>query len=487
MAKGYKNDDGKGDFMGAALAMFLAIVSILALIWIVGSNKIVWASLKPMLFFGSMWKWFPSDFAYERWNFIVLMATTFSRNPTDVGFMSWVGFVNLASTPFVIFLSLAYAGFFVFVLTKKKVKIFRVFQPVQLLEHTKHVFPGVAPVIKIRKAIVDNKLPGWRIQVTPEEVFSGRHNGQPMVQNNELREDVALGYFAGIDPNKTADGRMYSRMLGWQVVDLPRDSKRSGKICFPDRMSDLGRALFALWSCVAFGGEEGKEEYKEYCAKLNFSAYGSPTGSANLTVAQPLYDKYRNNRQAANLFAIHHWEHTVLFALLEIAQRRGRYTTAEVLWARPMNRVMFFALNSCGSKTPHVEAAATFSQVAYEKACRLHKRLPLMKMPDGELRHFISVNRAVRGLKEGFDHWKVSIDDRDEWWLDEALWRGRDAAMTSVLNEYRVGSMQSVPSAPAPEDSAFDVAARADQAKADQQEADQIKAASSSGNPIDFF
>ena len=484
MAKGY-NDDKKGDFLGATIAIFAAVVSMLTLIWLVASNKIVWGSIKPMLLFGSMWKWFPSDFTYSRWNEVVVSATAFSRNPTDVDFISWVSFVNVASTPMAILISVGYVVALSLVFTRKRSSIFRVFQPVQLLEHTKNIFPGVAPVIKIRKKIVENKLPEWRIQVTPEEVFRGSYKGQPLVQDNELRSDVALAYFAGVDPDKTIDGRMVSAMLGRQVVDLPRDVQKRGKICFPDRLSDVGKALFALWSCVAFGGEDGKKEYKEYCAKLNFSAYGSPTGRANLTVVQPLYDKYRNNKQAANLFAVYHWEHTVLFALLEIAQKRGRYTTAEVLWVRPMNRVMFFALNSCGAKTPHVEAAATFSQLAYERACRSMDRLPLMRMPDGQLRHFISVGRAVKGLKDDFDHWKVSTDENDEWWLSDSLWKKRDAAMTSVLREYAVSNSASVPAVPVGEDSEFDRQARADQARADKEEAEALQAAASSSSSGD--
>lgn len=477
MAKGSSSSqDKKNEYLELVVFIFLAVFALGLLTWLAASNKIVWSSLKPMLFFGAMWKWIPTDFTHSQWNEIVVTAIAFSQNPTDVSLISWVGFVNLAMLPLTLLISAVYLGVLILLFTRKGNVIYRVFMPVQLLEHTKFVFSGVAPVITIRKKIVSNKLPEWRIQVTPEEAFQGKYKGRPLVQSNEFQADVAREYFIGMS-DKAINGRMITTMLGRQIVNLPVDAKQSAAICFPDRLSNEGKAVFALWSAVAFGGQEGKAEYTEYCRKLNMSAYGSPTGKANLTVIQDLYNKYRKNKQAANIFAMHHWEHTVLYAILEIAQRRGRYTTAEVLWLRPMNRVMFFSLNSCGSKTPHVEAASTFSQLAYERACHAHNRLPLLRTPDGVLMHHISVDRAVTGLHEDYEHWKVSIDEDDEWWSKKSLWKSRDRAMAAVLSEYADGTRGAIPQGPAGEQSQFDQVASAERVEAEANERKALSAA----------
>jgi hypothetical protein len=462
------HDEKKGTMLEIGMAAFAAVGSIGLLIWLTASNKIVWYSLKPMLAVGSMWKWIPSDFTYGQWNQVVMSASKFARDVSDVSFIDWVFFVNTAATPLTLLVALAYVLALPILLLRKKSSIFRRFTPDQLLEHTVRVFSGVAPVLKIRTKIVNNELPEWRIQVSPEEVFLGNVNGRPMVTKDGFDSSVAQEYFVAVHRTKTIEGRMISGMLGRQIVDLPRDHKRSKSICFPDRLSNEGKAVFALWAAVAFGGEDGKKEYAEYCKRLNLSAYGSPKGLANLTVIQPLYNKYRVNKSAANLFAIHHWENTFLFALLEIAQRRGRYTTAEVLWLRPTNRVMFFALNSCGAKSPHVEAAATFNQLSYERGCYQYKRLPIYRDEEGRWMHVIYVARAVQGLKEEYEHWSISTEGTDEWWIKKDAWKGQDAAMASVLQEYSAKSASSIPKEKPPiEESEFDRDSMAGRAAAD--------------------
>lgn len=486
MARGYQDDKKGGTFLEIAGVALASVGSMIFLAWLVASNKIVWGSLKPMLTLGAMWKAVPIDFNISQWNRVVIDATRFSKNPTAVNFLDWIGFVNTAAMPLMFLIAIAYCATLAWLFQRKKENIFRAFSPEQLLAHTMRVFSGVAPVIKIRKQIVDNKLPEWRIQVTPEEVFLGKHaGGRPMVQNGEFQADVANAYFLAVKKERV-NGMLASTMLGRQIVDLVKDKGKSKSIVFPDRMSNEGKALFALWSSVAFGGQNGKKEYTEYCRKLNMSAYGSPTGMANLTVIQPLYDRYRANKEAKALFAVHHWEHTILFALLEIAQRRGRYTTAEVLWLRPTNRVMFFSLNSCGAKTPHVEAASTFNQFQYERACFALKRLPLFHDADGQIHPFICVNQAVDGLKGEYEHWAISTDENDEWWKDEEIWRKQDMAMSNVLREYRTKTMAATPAAPAPPDSPFDAGQRELQAAADAQEQAQLRAAAGSTSASDF-
>jgi hypothetical protein len=488
MASGHKDDKNSGTFFEIAGVALASVGSMIFLAWLVASNKIVWGSLKPALALGSMWKIIPTEYTISQWNSVVVDATRFSKNPTDVSFLDWVGFVNTAAMPLMFLICLAYLVLLGFMFKRKKEDIFRAFSPEQLLHHTMRVFSGVAPVIKIRKQIVDNKLPQWRTQVTPEEVFLGKHaGGRPMVQSGEFQLDVARDYFTGLKAERI-NGMLVSTMLGRQIVDLVKDRGNSKSIVFPDRMSNEGKALFALWACVAFGGQEGKKEYTDYCRRLNMSAYGSPTGMANLTVIQPLYDKYRTNKDVKALFAVHHWEHTVLFALLEIAQRRGRYTTAEVLWLRPTNRVMFFSLNSCGSKTPHAEAASTFNQFHYERACHAKKRLPLFQGADGAIHPFICIDQAIEGLKGEYEHWAISTDENDEWWKDEDIWKKQDMAMSNVLREYRAKSAAATPATPPPEDSPFDIAQRDAQSAADAQEQAQIRAAAgaSTGSDFDF-
>jgi hypothetical protein len=284
-----------------------------------------------------------------------------------------------------------------------------------------------------------------------------------MVRDGKFDREVARTYFLGMRHAVATSGLQQSEMLGRQVVNLNNDTKGSASVVFADRMSSEGKTVLALWAAVAFGGEAGRAEYAMYRDLLNRSAFGTKDGMANLALAQPLYDRYRKHPMLAKIFAVHHWEHTVLFFLLSLAQKKGRFTTAEVLWLRPTNRVMFFSLNSRGSYTPHTEAAATFSQYAFEAACARGGRLPLKHHPDKEagLMHMVFIDKAVDGLELEYARWMEGTDSDDDWWLREDIWSRSNTAIV----EWGKQAASTTPAAPMPgapaEDTSFDKATAA--------------------------
>lgn len=441
-------DDDKDESPIFALGAILVACSVLGfLVWLVASHRIVFYSVRPSLFVGAIWKWLPSEYAYLQWERLVGSATIFYQRPVNVSILAWGAFVSVAFQPLMALLMAIYLGSFAFI---RKTRLMRRFTARALMLQTVKHFTGVAPVVTIRKQIAQNKHPLWRRQVTPEEVFlkyrvppksrdgisaaSLAAPGTPMVHDNCFDRQVALAYFTGIT-RAEPDGRMVSIMLGRQVVNLVADHARAKGFCFADRMSAEGKTLLALWSAVAFGGKAGRDEFCKYRDMLNRSAFGTKDGIANLSLAQPLYDKYRKHQGLHRLFAVHHWEHTALFALLGLAQKKGRFTTAEVLWLRPLNRVMYFALNSRGSFTPHTEAAATFAQFAFESACARLGRLPV-KDNNGDLnyRHTIYLDKAIDGLEIEWQRWQESSDDQaDDWWTRVDLWTRTEATMRSAF------------------------------------------------------
>lgn len=457
-------DDDKDESPIFALGAILVAFSVLGfLVWMVASHRIVFHSVAPSLFAGAMWKWLPFEYAYLQWEKLVGSATIFYQRPVNVSILAWGAFVSVAFQPLMAVLMTIYLGAFLFI---RKTRLMRRFNARMLMLQTVKNFTGIAPVVAIRKQIAQNKHPLWRRQVTPEEVFlkyrvpvrsnsgvgpaSLAEPGTPMVHDNRFDREVALAYFTGITRIEP-DGRMVSIMLGRQVVNLLRDHGRASSICFADRMSAEGKTLLALWSAVAFGGKHGRDEFCKYRDLLNRSAFGTKDGIANLSVAQPLYDKYRNHQGLRRLFAVHHWEHTALFALLGLAQKKGRFTTAEVLWLRPLNRVMYFALNSRGSYTPHTEAAATFAQFAFESACARLGRLPVKdESGDMNYRHMIFVDKAIEGLELEWQRWEESSEDQEEdWWTRVDLWARTNATMNAAFDRMAAAT----PAAPMPGDS----------------------------------
>lgn len=439
-------DDKKESIWYAAGAGLAAVLTLGALIWLTASHRIVWGSLAPGLWLGAMWKWGGTELGIGQWNYIVQTVQKFAYKPNAVSFVSWAEFMTVVLRPIALIAMLAYIAFVLWLGTTKR-NYMRRFTADQLLLTNMRKFTGTAPVLAIRMKVAKGEHPLWRTQVAPEEVFLKYRvpvtdaapqvaaAGAPMVQQNNFDNAVARNYFIG-PRGQLAAGRLDTIMLGRQVVNVPTDGHKAGTFCFTDRMSHEGKVLAALWAAVAFGAEAGREEYCKYRDLLNLSAFGTSDGMANLKLAEPLYLKYRAHPKLAKLFAVHHWEHTALFQLLAMAQRKGRFTTAEVLWLRPTNRVMFFALNSRGSGTPHTEAAATFAMHTYERMCAQMGRLPLFFDEDKVLRHVIYVEKAVDGLRLEWERWVDALDEDDDgWWLDEDIWKRTNQAVNAAYEQ----------------------------------------------------
>lgn len=423
-----RRDDEKESIMtmaGILLAMFVVLT---ALIWLFGSNGIVFYWAPKFEWLSGLWQWLPwGDAARAR---IDAAYAVFMRSPKDVGFFEWVSWVNLCLRPLTILLAFGLFLFWFYAVLTPTADVRRQLGSGELLERMSHVFTGTAPVIHLRKVLVDQSDPLWARQTFPEEVLlKTKVNGKPLVSDGQMVVERAREYFRGLVLGKSrqpkkVDGRLESRMLGRQVVHLPVDRK-SG-VCFEDRFSDVGKILFGLLVAKSFGGKEGKADYEKARDQLNNSARGAKHGMANLKVAQWIYTKYRGNEQARRLFAVHHWEYSYLYRLLHVAKRRGKCGHWEFLWLKPMNRILFYALNTVGRDTPHTESAAVFNHAVYENMCGKLKRLPYTLVGDKgkpEIVPFIYVEGAVKGLGAEWARWQDAIVDDDDWWTDESVWK----------------------------------------------------------------
>ena len=439
------------------------IVGFSFIFWNAAGDKVVQHVLTPVLAMGKLWKLVGPE---GSGTYLGLMdqAIAMARAPKAVGLTDWVNFYNVSMQPFSALVALpllALTGWLAW--RKKNAGILRrKFSAESLMdEHAKN-FTGILPVIKIRKDIVTDKNPLWRRQVAPEEIFLHykSESGKPMSTKDVFHDDVAREYFTQLTRDKKTGRILSSKMLGRLVVDVVNDARNYKNIVFPDRFSSEGKVLFAMFVAVAFGGADGRKDYDKYRDLLNRSAYGSKNGMANLTVAQPLYTKYRNNEKARMLFGVHHWEYTYLFSLLEMAQRKGRFTTAELLWLRPMNRVLFFALNTRGAFTPHTEAAAVFSQYEYERRLAMEKRIPVK---DGQ--PIIFSDNAIEGLRKEWAHWMESTDDED---VD--FWAADKRHMRRLFNAAESTALENLNSPPPPPPAALRENTAFDEGFADQKQ-----------------
>lgn len=433
----------------ALFALFVVII--ITLFWLFGNHKIVYNTAKPLYYLAQPWSWFNYQ---KEWTYIYNTAGTFFQHPAKVSFFAWTEFVNIALKPLSVFLAV------LCVLVAAAIAFFRPgglkrkLAAGELLDIVSKKFTGILPILAIRKDLVNNSNPKWRRIEQPEEYMQritlpGKRQkllkvdvGDLPEQGKYTQEDLKT-VLEGIVGTYKANQNVYlvSNTLGRQIVDLTKDSELYDKVVFADRLSNEGKVVFALFCAQAFGGAQGKKDYAEYRDRLNRAAYKNKDGMTNLSVAQPLYEKYRTNPLAQKLFAIHNWEYTYLTELVRQSKRQGKAGHWEIMWLMPTNRTMFFSIQNLGMKTPSVENASAFNQYLYERACARMNRLPVEKVryadEKGEeqyaLQAAIFVEGAIEGIENEWRRWCENTDDLEDIWRTKEVWR---QVNTSLGKEY---------------------------------------------------
>lgn len=466
----------KETILEVVLMMGCSIGVLLILIWFLSSHRIVYYSAP-----GLRWLAFPWSYVEpEKWSAINEAYVFFRDRPRSIPLINFLAFANDCLKPLAVFISLlgaTYVG--VSLLTTKSANIRRRLSPMDTAREIAKVFPAIVPVLHLGPELVANKLPLWRRQTYPEEIWQNETvHGRPMYSGNNLFRDRVETYFRGGEikdgPPQERGGRRWSKTLGFLIVDLIADAKDQASICFPDRFSSQGKVLFGILCAHAFGGREGKQDYQKACDELNRSCAGQANGLPNLKVAQWIYTKYRMNKDARALFAVHHWEFTYMYSLFLKAKVSGKATHTDFIWLKPLDRFFFYALNNVGRSVAHAEAGACFAMMNYETRCAKLKRLPLRLNKKGEMEANICVHTAVEALTKEFVRYQSSTEDDDNWWRKLGTWTAAEGmaqqqlSMKAAMSELNA-SQSVIGSLPAVPDTAYDVQMRA-KAKAEDDE-----------------
>ena len=416
-------DTGREDpFVIVGLCIFVPVL-LFALMWLVGSHKIVAGTTPAAYQLSKLWLAFPGG--HEMVLRLAEGGKGFMQSPKNVKFGDWFLYINLSLKPLarICGILMLCAAIPMAVFSKRK-NLFRRYTPTQLMAEVSQVFTGVIPMMHLRKKLVADELPLWRRQTFPRGFLEQErtYDKRRLINGDEIDEEALETRLIGIDPKNAIGGRAVSSSLGRQIVNLAQDRGRLKDICFPDRMSDVGKVIYALFAAHAYGGPDGVKDYMKAVNELNRSCAGEANGRANLTVAQWIYTKYRSNEKAKNLFAVHHWEYTFLVELLKQAKRQGKCGHTSIMWLKPMNRVLFYALNQVGRWVPHAESAAVFDHHAAEQVAAKNG-LVLLKEINGKWQHSVWVRCAVEGFLKDWAHWKVSVEDGDNPWTDDRQWK----------------------------------------------------------------
>jgi intracellular multiplication protein IcmP len=243
--------------------------------------------------------------------------------------------------------------------TNVHLKLKTVFNMKNMKQSEKDDWPQIMPVLKLNLVKEDIDKGPWAMAMIPMD-FCKKHKilkekkderGKPAV---ELIPDQAYQLFV------TQLGPLWT-----QVMSLPRHA----------------RALFAAFAAC---GNHDRDAAFELLQKINCSATDK---KLDFDGTDQLLAKYFNTKLVIKVLQRHAYVTTVFMSMLEFARTDGVLATSDFLWLKPLDRRLWYVLNTVGRYTPVPEAAGPYAHWLAEKKWGGPLRVPMME-------------EAVRGMED---------------------------------------------------------------------------------------
>lgn len=239
-----------------------------------------------------------------------------------------------------------------------------------LLEAQSRSFSAVAPVL--RRDLSNDRSSEWASSMHPEE-WVAQHG---LVVNEQL------------DAQRTRE--LLVRQLGKSVAAF-------------EQLSDAEKALFAVFGLrVFFKDAEGS---KALVDALNHSAANAQS-RPDLSLANDAFKRCAHAKPARSWLLKHPYPRTLLMALLIEARQMGVLPSSNFIWLKPLDRALWYPLNTAGRKVPFMESAGVFNQmqaeeVAWDNDCVLSA--PHVEDAVNGLRTYLEETGIVQSTQPKFD------------------------------------------------------------------------------------
>ncbi len=133
------------------------------------------------------------------------------------------------------------------------------------------------------------------------------------------------------------------------------------------------KALIVIFVARA---ERERDVAKHFLSQISASA---ASGKLDFTGINEQLIKYQNSKLLQWLRPRHAYVRTMMATLLEMARADGVLATSEFLWLKPVDRKLWYTLNSVGRQTSVVEVSGVFAHWKAEKALGRAMTTPMVK------------------------------------------------------------------------------------------------------------
>lgn len=229
----------------------------------------------------------------------------------------------------------------------------------RLLTQEKENWPQVTPVSKVDLLNEDINKGPWAMAMTPMQ-FAKKYKllklEQKATSKTGLSKDIQT--VASIIPERAS--RILIRQVGkpWTSADdLPIYAK----------------ALFTIFGIKADAETELANKL------LRRIAASADKGQLDFTGIEENFQRVKKLKLVKKVVANHAYVLTVMASMLEIARSDGVLASAEFLWLKPLDRSLWYMLNTVGRETVVTEIAGAYAHWLAEKEIGRKLTVPMIR------------------------------------------------------------------------------------------------------------
>ncbi|MGL5741193.1 MAG: type IVB secretion system coupling complex protein DotM/IcmP [Legionella sp.] len=235
-------------------------------------------------------------------------------------------------------------------------KFRKVYDMKKLREQEQFNWPAIMPIVKEDLVSQDVNKGPWAMAMTPME-FARKYN--LLKKDDVLLDNPVSGQEMTAGIRRGDAKRVFTLQLGpyW------------------DGFEHLSPQAYALAAVFIARINRDRDAANNVLATLDKTFVA---GKPDFMVAKPVIDKYKNSEIVQEVVAKHAYTLSVMATLLAKARDDGVVPSAEFLWLKPIDRRLWYMLNSVGRQTPYAEVAGAFAHWKAEKEMGRRSLVPMI-------------------------------------------------------------------------------------------------------------
>jgi len=220
-------------------------------------------------------------------------------------------------------------------------------------------WPQITPVVNLNLAKADIDKGPWAMALTPMQ----------FCKKNNLLQEFRRAKQEGMSQKD------------WNKVEVTLKRGESNKLFViqlgplwpgPNRVPPHIKALFAAFAARLNGDTKGAFDL---FANINRSS----ALKLDFTGSDELFKKHYDTKLVQKIVQSHAYLLPVMAEMLEGARSDGVQASADFLWLKPVDRRLWYMLNTVGRQTPFVEVAGPFAHWAAEKEIGRRLLVPMVE------------------------------------------------------------------------------------------------------------